>query len=281
MLRSALRSCVLTLGMTSALCGAAQSSAGAAVFTNFSLPTIAGQAVEGQTLTEEHARWSSPPAAYAYQWQRCNSSGADCSSIPKARAQSYRLTAADVGFRIRVGESAQDAEGAVTPSMSEPTEVVQAAGADKQGGGGSNGGSSGGGGASGGGGSPVTHEQPTHAGTAEIKTLLLGQLAPSGKYASIAALLKHGSLRAGFKLPNAGSLVVRWYLAPPGGKRELIAVGQANLTAGETIAVKIELTALGRRLLERAHRPKLEATATFTPKGGAPIAATRSLSLKR
>jgi hypothetical protein len=277
MLRSALRSCALTLGMTSALCGVGQSSAGAAVFTNFSLPTIAGQAIEGQALTEGHATWSSPPAAYAYQWQRCNSSGADCSSIPKARAQSYRLTAADVGFRIRVGESAQDAEGAVTPSVSEPTEVVQAAGVGKQGGGGL----SGSGGSSGGGGSPVTHEQPTHAGAAEIKTLLLGQLAPAGKSASLAALLKHGSLRAGFKLPDAGSLVVRWYLTPAGGKRELVAVGRANLTAGETIAVKIELTALGRRLLERAHRPKLEATATFTPKGGAPIAASRSLSLKR
>jgi hypothetical protein len=191
--------------------------------------------------------------------------------------QTYRLTAADVGYRIRVGESAQDAAGATTPSVSEPTAVVQAGTAGKHGGGGSSGGSNGGGG-----GSPVACcEQPAHVGAAEIKALLLNQLAPTGKSTSIAALLKHGSLRAGFKLPDAGTLVVKWYLTPRGGKRELVAGGQAKLTAGETIAVNIKLTTFGRKLLARARRAKLEATATFTPKGEAAVKAARSLSLKR
>src|ERR1700739_721584 len=91
----------LALATAGVLSGLGQSPAQASVFTDFSLPTITGEAVEGQTLSEVHATWSSPPAAYAYQWQRCNSAGNDCQSIAKANAQTYRLTAADVGFRIR------------------------------------------------------------------------------------------------------------------------------------------------------------------------------------
>jgi hypothetical protein len=233
MLVSALRSSVLALVTASALGGVGQSSAGAAVFTNLSLPTVAGQAVESQTLTEAHATWSSPPAAYAYQWQRCNSAGEDCSSIPKAREQTYRLTAEDVGFRIRVGESARDAEGAVTPSVSEPTAVVQAQAAGEHGGGG---------------GAPVSCcDRPTHVDSAAaLEALLARQLVPSGKSASISALLKHGGLRASFKFPVTGALLVKWYLAPLGAKSKLLATGRATLAADKTVAVSIRLTAAGR-----------------------------------
>jgi hypothetical protein len=253
--------------------GLGPSSAAADVFTNFSLPTITGNAVEGQTLSEEHATWSSPPAAYAYQWQRCNSSGNDCSSIPKARAQTYRLAAADVGFRIRVGESARDAEGAVTPSMSEPTAVVQALASEEHS---SVGGSSGGGSQPG-----ACCTRPTPNESAEIEASLGRELAPSGKTTSISALLKHGGLRASFKFPEPGTLLVKWYLKAPGAKLELVAVGQAKVTAGQTIGVGIRLTAEGRMLLAHARKLQLEATGTFTPKGAKAIRVTRKLSLKR
>lgn len=264
---------LIVAALAIALGGVGQSSAGAAVFTSYSLPTITGSTIEGQTLSERHATWSSPPAAYAYQWQRCNSSGNDCSSIPKARAQTYRLTAADVGFRIRVGESARDAEGAVTPSLSEPTAVVQALATEEHGAGG---------GSSGGGGQPVACcTRSTKNDSAEIKALLARQLAPSGKAASISALLKHGGLRASFKFPEGGILVVMWYLTPPGAKRELVAIGQAKCTAGRTVGVSIRLTIGGRLLLAHADKLRLEAAGTFTPKGVTTIRATRKLSLKR
>ena len=43
-----------------------------------SLPTISGTAQSGQTLTASPGSWSgTQPITYAYQWQRCNSSGAE------------------------------------------------------------------------------------------------------------------------------------------------------------------------------------------------------------
>jgi hypothetical protein len=265
-------SLVLVLSAIASVGGAGPSVAAADVFTNFSLPTITGSAVEGQTLSEGHARWSTPPAAYAYQWQRCNSAGSDCNSIPKARAQTYLLTAADVGFTIRVAEDARNAEGAVTPSVSEPTAGVQAA---TSGGHGEEG-------KSGGGGSPGSCcSQPTQNGAAHIKALLTRQLAPTGKGASISAVLRHAGLRASFKLPAAGGLVVRWYLISPGAKRALVAVGQAKLVAGKAVTVSIKLTAVGKTLFKRARKAQLEVTGVFTPKGAAAIKAARKLSLKR
>jgi hypothetical protein len=275
MLRSAARasSALLALALASAI-GSIGQTAYAAVFTDLSLPTISGKAVEGQTLSEEHATWSEPPAGYAYQWQRCNSSGNDCSSISNARTQTYVLTAADVGFRIRVGESARDAEGAVTPSVSEPTAVVEARAASEHGGGG--------GGGSNGGGPPVSCcNRPAHVDSAAIKTLLAQQLAPSGKAASISALLRHGGIRTGFKFPEGGTLVVKWYPARRAGKPKPIAVGQATFTAGETVGVSLRLTAAGKALLEHARKIQLQATGTFTPKGETAIAVTRKLTLKR
>jgi hypothetical protein len=265
---------LLVFSMSSAIGGIGQ-SADAAVFTDLSLPTISGKAVEGQTLTEGHATWSSPPSAYAYQWQRCNSVGSRCESISKARTQSYVLTAADVGSTIRVGESARDAEGAVTPSLSEPTAVVQAQAASEHSGGGGGGGPSGGG-------PPVSCcEQPGHVDAAAIKTLLARLLVPSGKAASISVLLRHGGMRSSFKFPEAGALVVKWYLVRPGRKLKPMAVGQATFTAGETVGVSMRLTAGGRALLRHASKLQLEATGTFTPKGEKSVAATKKFTLRR
>ncbi len=268
--------------MTSAFAGIGQSPAAAAVFTDLSLPTITGKTVEGQTLREEHATWSSPPAGYAYQWQRCNSAGNGCQSISKATTQAYVLTAADVGFRIRVGESARDAEGAVTPSVSEPTAVVQALASGEHGGGG--------GGPSGGGGPPVSCcNLPAHVSPAELKSLLARQLVPSGKTASISPLLKRGGVRMSFKFPEAGTLMVKWYLMSSGksraqrtaGKPLLVATGRASFTAGETVGVSVRLTTQGSKLLRHAAKVKLEAKGSFAPKGEGTVSAAERFTLKR
>jgi hypothetical protein len=266
---------LLALAMTSTIGGIGQASAQAEkpVFTNLSLPTITGTAVEGQTLSEVHATWSEPPAGYAYQWQRCNHSGEDCEAIEKARMQTYRLVASDVGFTIGVGESARDAEGAVTPAESEPTAVVTSPATSEKGGGGG-----GGGGPSGGGSPPVNH--PVHISTAEIKSLLAHQLAPLGRTASISALLKRGGLRMNFKLAEAGTLVVKLYLVSAGAKLKQIAAGQADLAAGRTASVSIRLTAQGKALLKHVRAIHLQATATFEPKGVTAIRATRKFAVK-
>jgi hypothetical protein len=90
-------------------------------------PTIAGDATEGQTLTEAHGSWSGNPTSYAYLWEDCDNSGDNCSPIDGATDQTYTLTAGDAGSTIRVEETATNGGGPSSPATSDPTPVVQAA----------------------------------------------------------------------------------------------------------------------------------------------------------
>jgi len=89
-------------------------------------PTISGKTQVGQTLTEAHGTWSNSPTGYAYLWQRCDTSGANCQTIPGATAQTYTLAAADTGHTIRVTETASNTSGAGSPATSGATVVVKA-----------------------------------------------------------------------------------------------------------------------------------------------------------
>jgi hypothetical protein len=274
---------LIPLALTGATYGVGPSLAQAeTVFTPIKLPTISGAAVEGEVLQLKPGTWSTPPASAVNQWQRCDRSGNKCSSIEHAKGQTYRLTNADVGFTIRVGESAKNASGAVTPAISEPTSVVQA--------GGKPGGKPGGGGSGGGSAPPVSCcGTPAHEGPPGIKSLLARQLVPSGKADSIPALLRHGGLSMSFTLPRAGTLVVQWYFPPRGTKLSgrgrakpvLVAAGRATLTAAKGVRLEIKLTARGRQLLGHTRRIRLAAKGTFAPKGGAAVSAARAFTLKR
>jgi hypothetical protein len=89
-------------------------------------PTISGSPVRGQTLIESHGAWLSGPTSYAYQWLRCNGSGALCAPILSATGESYVLTTAEVGSTVRVQEIAANAYGSGSPATSAPTGVVKA-----------------------------------------------------------------------------------------------------------------------------------------------------------
>ena len=91
---------------------------------NSAAPTISGTAQQGQTLTESHGTWSNTPTGYAYQWQQCDSAGANCTTISGANAQTYVPVAADVGHTLRVQETASNAGGSSTPAASAATSVV-------------------------------------------------------------------------------------------------------------------------------------------------------------
>jgi RHS repeat-associated protein len=87
---------------------------------NTSLPTIAGQASVGSTLTASSGSWTNSPTSYAYQWRRCNNVGASCQDIAGATSSTYVFQSADVGLRVRVVVTATNADGPGT-ATSMPT----------------------------------------------------------------------------------------------------------------------------------------------------------------
>lgn len=77
-----------------------------AAIVPLSPPSISGTAQVGQTLDETHASWSQPPVRYTYQWSDCNTAGQNCHSITGAIDQSYQVVASDIGYTLRVQETA-------------------------------------------------------------------------------------------------------------------------------------------------------------------------------
>jgi TusA-related sulfurtransferase len=87
-------------------------------------PTIAGLAQVGETLTA-HATWTGSPApTVKWRWARCERPNASCSAIKGATSDSYRLTAADVGFYVRVVLTVTNAAGSAE-KRSETTVAVK------------------------------------------------------------------------------------------------------------------------------------------------------------
>ncbi len=83
-----------------------------------SAPTVTGAAQQGQTLTATTGNWGDEPDSYAYQWQHCDASGANCTDVAGATAATYPVTAADVGFTLRADVTAKNRFGSVmSPSV--------------------------------------------------------------------------------------------------------------------------------------------------------------------
>jgi hypothetical protein len=74
-------------------------------------PAITGETQTAQTLTSSTGSWSGSPTSYAYQWLRCDATGASCTPIGGATASSYLLSAVDLGSTIRITVTATDASG--------------------------------------------------------------------------------------------------------------------------------------------------------------------------
>ena len=81
-------------------------------------------------LTEVHGSWTNSPTSFAYQWMRCDAAGANCAAIAGATAQTYTLTATDVGATLVVRETATNAGGsgtavsALTGTVMSPANVI-------------------------------------------------------------------------------------------------------------------------------------------------------------
>lgn len=81
---------------------------------NTAPPAISGSAVVGQTLQASTGTWTGDPTDYAYQWQRCDSSGASCTPVPGATLSAYTLVSTDLSSTFRVQVTASNPAGAAT-----------------------------------------------------------------------------------------------------------------------------------------------------------------------
>lgn len=238
-------------------------------------PVISGSAIEGQTLKVAHGSWTNAPMSFKDEWGRCASSGEITSCHTVAVGESYVLTSADVGHTIRVAESAANAGGAGRVAISGPTPLVVAQPPS---------------------GAPTAPQAASPAmgvlGTtttgptaAQIKALLLSVLAPVGRDAKIAELLKRGSYTVALNTLSAGQVLVSWYLVPKSarlarGKPVLAAVGSLSFPKIGRIHLTIRLTSRGRALLRRARQIKLTAYGQYTPSGEGAVKMTKVFTLR-
>ena len=106
----------------------AGSSAATAVPRNTAEPRISGAAEQGRRLSASRGTWTGGSLSYAFRWVRCGAGGglpdgSDCVAISGATGTTYVLTAADVGFRMRVRVTATNPDGSHTVA-SNPTAAV-------------------------------------------------------------------------------------------------------------------------------------------------------------
>jgi hypothetical protein len=96
---------------------------------NTAPPSISGQAMQGQTLTESPGTWtgSNSPTTYALQWQQCNTAGLNCAAIAGATGSTFVPTFAQAGSTLRIQVTATNLSGGTSeppPAASAPTAVV-------------------------------------------------------------------------------------------------------------------------------------------------------------
>jgi hypothetical protein len=93
--------------------------------TNSSLPAVSGTTTEGQILSAANGSWTGSPTSFAYRWQDCDTSGANCADIGGATSTSLTLGSSDVNHTVRVVVTASN-EGGSTSATSAATAVVAA-----------------------------------------------------------------------------------------------------------------------------------------------------------
>ena len=243
---------------------------GVAAPENSALPTIAGTAEVGQTLTATAGTWSAAPAL-THQWMRCDGGGSGCAAIAGATAATYAVTADDATHTLRVQETATNGGGTATVDSAATGVVPTPPGP-------------GGGGGPGPGGTtpPGTTTPPATIDLNELKRRLRRALAPTGKAAKLANLRKRSGFTSSFASLSAGRLTITWSTVRKGKRKAVVvATGRASFTRIATAKPKVKLTAAGKKALRKAKRFTVTAKASFAITGGATVSVSRKLTLKR
>ena len=95
---------------------------------NTAKPTISGTVKVGEELTASNGTWTGGVKSYAYQWQRCETSGSGCVDVTGASGSTYGVRAADVGKSLRVIVTATNASGSTATSSVVTAAVPSASG---------------------------------------------------------------------------------------------------------------------------------------------------------
>lgn len=80
----------------------------------------------GRTLTTDDGSWLPAGNTYAYSWQRCDEAVTSCAPVPGRTANTYLLTTADIGERIRSVVAATNSLLGATVAASSPTDPIVA-----------------------------------------------------------------------------------------------------------------------------------------------------------
>jgi hypothetical protein len=94
--------------------------------TGLGAPQVSGLPISGDLFTATHGNWSGVTPTYAYQWLRCDTSGANCADISGATGSTYTPQSADLGSTVRVRVTASNEYGSST-AQSAATDVIQTA----------------------------------------------------------------------------------------------------------------------------------------------------------
>jgi len=104
----------------------------AAAPVNAAIPSVSGVPEVGQTLTGRQGTWTGTPAIeYAWQWRRCDASGAGCADIPGATGASYQLSPEDEAKALRLRVTATNAAGSASADSAPTAAVAQSSGGAK------------------------------------------------------------------------------------------------------------------------------------------------------
>lgn len=80
--------------------------------TNSSLPVISGSTTVGSTLSTTNGSWTNSPGSFDYQWEDCDSGGANCSNVASnGNSSTYDLVSGDSGHKMRVIVTANNTGG--------------------------------------------------------------------------------------------------------------------------------------------------------------------------
>jgi hypothetical protein len=83
--------------------------------TRISGPSVSGTAAQGRQLIASPGTWTGiDPISFAYQWYRCDASGAHCTVIRGATRSTYTLVRRDNGKTVGLTLGATDASGTAT-----------------------------------------------------------------------------------------------------------------------------------------------------------------------